>query len=82
LAAFQVTNMHLSFRRIDLLHLMQDPHIDSIPLPELFRCTDNERLFLVDDPADIVGDSSGGKGGVRAPLEDNNIQFGPVTLCL
>jgi hypothetical protein len=60
--------MHLSPRRIDLRHFVQNSHVDSIPLPELFRGTDNELFFCVDDPADVIRDPSGGKGGVRAPL--------------
>jgi hypothetical protein len=61
---------------------VKNSHVDSILLPEFFRGTDNERFSLVDNPADIVGDSSGGKGGVRASLEDDDIQLGPSTLCL
>jgi len=59
--AFQIADTYPSPRRIDLLHLVQNSRIDSIPLPKLFRCTDNELFFVVDNPADIVGDPSGGK---------------------
>ena len=74
--------MHPSPRCIDHLHLVQDSHVDPILVPEFFRCADNEGFFLVDNPADIVRDPSGGKGGVRASLEDDYFQLGQSTLCL
>ena len=74
--------MHFSFRRIDLLHLMQNSYIDTILLPELFRGAYNELFFLVDNPADVIGNPSGGKGGVGAPLEDDDVQLGPAAPCL
>jgi len=61
---------------------VENSRVDSIPLPELFRGTDNEFFFRVDNPADVVGNPSGGKRGVWAPLEDDDIQLGPATLCL
>jgi hypothetical protein len=61
---------------------VQDSDIDPILLPEFFRRANNERFFLVDNPADIVGDPSGGKGTVRASLEDDDFQLGPAALCL
>jgi hypothetical protein len=61
---------------------VQDPHVDSIEFPELFRGTDNEFFFCVDNPADVVGDPSGGKGCVGTPFEDDDIQIGPAALCL
>src|SRR5512133_4182861 len=54
---------------------MQNSHVDAMPLPEFFWSADNQRLFLVDNPADIVGDPSRGKGGVGAALENDNLQF-------
>ena len=74
--------MHLSPRRIDLLHLVQDSRVDSVPLPELFRGADNKLFFRVDNPADVIGNPSGGKGGVRAPLKYDDVQLGPAALCL
>jgi hypothetical protein len=71
-AAFQISDMHPSPRRIDLHHLVQNSCIDPIPFPELFRGADNQLFFSVDNPADVVGNTSGGKGGVGAPLEDND----------
>lgn len=61
---------------------MQCPRIDSIFLPELFRGTDNELFFLVDNPADVVGNPSRGKGRVGASLENDDLQFGPAALRL
>ena len=74
--------MHPSPRRIDLHHLVENSHVDSIFIPERFRGADNQFLFSVDNPADVVGNPSGGKGGVGALLEDDDIQLGPATLCL
>ena len=78
-AAFQVADTHRSPRRIDLLHLVQNSRVDSIPLPELFRGADNELFFLVDNPADVIGNPSGGKRGMWAPLEDDDPQLGTAT---
>jgi hypothetical protein len=61
---------------------VQNFHVDSIPLPELFRRADNELLFSVDNPADVVRDPSGGKRGVKAPLENDYVQFGTASFCL
>ena len=60
-ATLQVTYPHLSRRRIDLFNFVEDSDINSIPGPELFRSADNECLFPVDNPADIVGNPSGRK---------------------
>jgi hypothetical protein len=74
--------MHLSPRRIDLLNFVQDSCVNSILLPELFRGTDNQLFFGVDNPADVIGYASGGKRGVGAPLEYDNVQVGPTALSL
>lgn len=61
---------------------MEDSDVNPVPLPELFRCADNERFFLVDNPADIVGDPSGGIGGMGTALEDNNLHHGTTAFGL
>jgi len=71
--------MHLSPRRIDLYYFVQNSRVDTIPLPEFFRGADNELFFLVDNPADVVGDPSGRKGSVGTTLEDDDIQLGSAT---
>jgi hypothetical protein len=53
--------MHLSPLRIYLHYLVQNPRIDSIPLPEYLRGADNEFFFRVNNPADVIGDSTGGE---------------------
>jgi hypothetical protein len=58
---------------------VQDSRVDAILFPELFRGADNELFFSVDNPADVIGDASGGKRGVRAPLKDDDVQLGPTT---
>ena len=60
-ATLQVADAYLSSTRIDLLNFVENSDIDSFPLPEPFRSADNERIFPVDNPADIVGNPSGGK---------------------
>jgi hypothetical protein len=61
---------------------VQNPHVDAIPLPKLFRGADYEFFFLVDDPADEIGDPSGGKGGMWTPFENDDVQFGTASPCL
>ena len=53
---------------------MAGPYVDPIPLPKPFCCADDKRILFVDDPADIVGNSSGGIGDVRAPFEDDDLK--------
>jgi hypothetical protein len=61
---------------------MQHAGIDAITLPEHFRGANDQFFFRVDNPADVIRDTSGGIGSVRTPLKDDNIQLGPATLCL
>jgi hypothetical protein len=61
---------------------MANSYVDPITLAELLRRTDDQYLLLVDNPADIVGDPSGGEGGVRAPLENDDFQLGVVAFGL
>jgi hypothetical protein len=61
---------------------MKNSDVNPVPLPKLFRRTDNERFFPVDNPADIVGNPSGGKGGMRAALKNDNFQLGTAAFGL
>jgi hypothetical protein len=61
---------------------MADSGIDPIAFPKFLRGADNEFFFRVDNPADVIRNASGGIGGVRAPLKDDDVQLGPMTLCL
>ena len=61
---------------------MQDFCLDAILFPEFFWGANNEFFFRIDDPADIIGDPSGGKRGVGTPLKDDDVQLGPKPLCL
>jgi hypothetical protein len=56
--------------------------IYSILITKLFRGADNKFFFLVDNPADVIGNPSGGKRGVWASLENDDIQLGAAALCL
>jgi hypothetical protein len=80
--AQQITNPDSPRRRIKLLYFMVNSDVNSVPLPKLFRRTDNERFFPVDNPADIVRYSSGGKGGMRAALKDDNLKLGTTAFGL
>jgi len=73
--AQQIANPDSPCPRIKLLYFMVNSDVNSVPLPKFFRRTDNERFFPVDDPADIVGYSSGGKRGMRAALKDDNLKL-------
>jgi len=59
-----------------------NPHVDAIPLPELFRGPDNQFFFRVDNPADVIRDPSGGKRGMGTPFEDDDVQLGTMPFCL
>jgi hypothetical protein len=78
----QVAYTYLSPRRIDLFNFMENSDVNSIPVPELFRSADDEYIFTVDNPADIVGNPSGGKRGMWAPFKDNNFQIGAPAFSL
>ena len=75
-SALQVADTNPSRRRINLLDFMKNSDVNPVPLPKLLRGADYERFFLVDNPADIVGDPSGGKRGMGAALEGDNLQLG------
>lgn len=81
-AAAQITDTNFPRSRIKLLDFMENPNVNPVPLPKCFRSADDERFFLVDNPADIVGDPSGGIGGMGAALEDNNLQLGTTAFGL
>jgi hypothetical protein len=61
---------------------MANSDVNPFPLPKLFRCTDNQRFFPVDNPADIIGNPSGGKGGMRTAFKDYNFQLGTAAFGL
>ncbi len=59
MAALQVTDADLPARRIDFFHFVVNTDVDPLPLPEPLWSADNQRVFPVDNPADVVGNSSG-----------------------
>jgi hypothetical protein len=77
-----LANAYLPPRRIDFFDFMADADIDPLFLPECFRSPDNERIFIVDNPADIVGNPSGGIRYVRAPLENDDLKVRTATFGL
>lgn len=60
---------------VDFRDLVKDPGVNISLFPEFFRCDGNEGLQVVDDTADIIGDTSGRVGGVRAALENDNLKI-------
>ena len=70
-----LTNPDLSRFRIYFFYLVLKPYVDPVPLPEPLGCADDECILVVDDPADIIGNSSGRIGYVRALLEDDNLKI-------
>jgi hypothetical protein len=80
--AEQVADANFPPCRINFLNFMVNSDVNPFPFPKLFRSADNERIFLVDNPADIVGNPSGGIGGMRAALEDDNLQLRTMTFGL
>lgn len=76
MTAPQVTDADLPAGRIDFFHFVANAYVDSLPLTEPFGSADNQRVFLVDNTADVVRDSSGRIGCMRTPLEDYDIKSG------
>jgi hypothetical protein len=58
--------------------LVESSSVNILLLLKSLRCTGDQRLNVVDNPADVVGDPSGGIRGVRASLEGNDLQFRPL----
>jgi hypothetical protein len=59
---------------VDFGDLMVDAGINIPLLPEDFRGQGNEGMYIVDNPADVVGNPSRGIRGMRAALKDDNLQ--------
>ena len=60
---------------VDLGDLMVDAGIDVALLPEGLRGQGNKGLYVVDNPADVVGNPSRGVRGMRAALKDDDLQL-------
>lgn len=59
---------------VELGDLMQDAGIDIALLPEGLRGQGNKGMYVVDNPADVVGDPSRGIRGMRGTLKDDDLQ--------
>jgi hypothetical protein len=68
--------------QIDLGDLMQDTGIDAIVIPKFLRRNRNELPDVVDNLADIVGNTSGRVGCMGPFLEGNDIQIRFEPHCL
>jgi hypothetical protein len=51
--------------------------VNVLLLPKSLRCAGDQRLNVVDNTADVVGDPSGRIRRVRASLKGNDLQFRP-----
>jgi hypothetical protein len=56
-------------RHVQLCYLVQNPSIDVVFFFEGFRCSHNQRIYIIDDPADVVGNASDRIRGVRTALK-------------
>jgi hypothetical protein len=54
---------------------MSYPDIDVLLFPKDFRTADDEGLYSIDKPADVVGNASGGIRGVGTLLNGNDFHF-------
>jgi hypothetical protein len=71
---FELTDMNPPPFQVDLGDLMEDAGIDIPLIPEDLRGQGNERMYIVDNPADVVGDPSRGIRGMRAAFKYNDFQ--------
>jgi hypothetical protein len=65
---------HPALPGIDLCHLMPDMNGDILFLGELLGRSGNQLFDVVDDPADVKGNPSGGIGNVVTFFEDGNLE--------
>jgi hypothetical protein len=59
---------------IDLRDFVEDPGVDVPLLAEFLRCDGDEGFHVVDDTADVVGDTSGRIGDVGTLFEDDDFK--------
>jgi hypothetical protein len=59
---------------VDFGDLMVDAGINIPLLPEDFRGQGNEGMYIVDNPADVVGNPSRGIRGMRGAFKDDDLQ--------
>jgi hypothetical protein len=65
--------VHPLLIEVDLLDLVVDASVDVLLLPKLLRRAGNERLCVVDNTADVVGNPSGPVGSVGPALEGDDL---------
>jgi hypothetical protein len=70
----ELTYMDPSPLQVELGDLVEDAGIDIALLPEGLRGQGNEGMYIVDNPADVVGDPSRRIRGMRAALKDDDLQ--------
>ena len=57
-ATVKLAHVHAPPGEVDLLHLVEGAGVDVLFVAEGLRCTGDERINVVDNLADIVGNSS------------------------
>jgi len=69
--------------QVDFPDLMKDPCVDPVVRAELLGGYRYERIEIVDNLADVIGDASGRVGCVRTPFKGDDLQvlFEPLRLC-
>jgi hypothetical protein len=58
-AIVKLAHVHAAAGEIDLLHLVEGAGVDVLFVAEGLRCTGDERINVVDNLADVVGNPSG-----------------------
>ena len=69
--------MHPPPGDVDGLYLVEGTCVDIVLITKSLRRTSDQRLDVVDNPADVVGDPSGGVGGVGTAFEGDDFKLGP-----
>jgi len=77
-----VTDAETTIFQINLSGFMEDTDINTVFVSKYLRCDGYQLPDIIDNLADVVGNTSGGVGRVGSLLEDNDVQLRLNTLCL
>jgi hypothetical protein len=56
-------------------------HFNVLFVPEILRRSCDQALLVIDDPADVVGNASGGIGGMGPPFKDGDLHIFVTAAC-
>jgi hypothetical protein len=73
-SAFQVFSLHPLLTEIDFRNLLKNPGVDPLLFPESFRGSDHQAPYVIDNPADVVGNRSGGVRRMRALFKGKDFE--------